>query len=246
MPSVYSVVLQMPRGNLETIYPRPLVIAAICHHIETYEYMKAFLICRSQRVDMNLLYDFAPIQFLDQIPSIIEQLRKVEHIDLLLSQLRWAILRDICRRLLTGNSDIDTTATLYKEIIPISDSVPWTSSEAQKEAPTEKITGTKKVNHICEAFLKVLPRYQATNLQNTITAHLCKTPPDIEASLLWISDLRVSNSDLVDDSIEHVCFLADPNQVYDASLGLYDLDLALLVAQQSQKVICLRSYVDKH
>lgn len=28
-PSSMSLVLQMPRGNLETIYPRPLVLAVI-------------------------------------------------------------------------------------------------------------------------------------------------------------------------------------------------------------------------
>jgi elongator complex protein 1 len=36
--------------------------------------------------------------------------------------------------------------------------------------------------------------------------------------------------------VEHICFLADSNQLYDHALGIYDLDVALLVAQQSQKV----------
>lgn len=36
--------------------------------------------------------------------------------------------------------------------------------------------------------------------------------------------------------MEHICFLADVNKLYDNALGLYDLDLTLLVAQQSQKV----------
>lgn len=36
--------------------------------------------------------------------------------------------------------------------------------------------------------------------------------------------------------VEHICFLADVNKLYDNALGLYDLDLTLLVAQQSQKV----------
>jgi elongator complex protein 1 len=40
--------------------------------------------------------------------------------------------------------------------------------------------------------------------------------------------------------VEHICFLADVNQLYDYALGLYDLDLALLVAQQSQ-MVCFRS-----
>jgi len=40
---------------------------------------------------------------------------------------------------------------------------------------------------------------------------------------------------LADKAVEHICFLADVNKLYENSLGLYNLDLALLVAQQSQK-----------
>lgn len=51
-------------------------------------YKKAFLACRNQRVDMNILHDHAPEQFLESVGLIIEQLVKVEYIDLFLSQLR--------------------------------------------------------------------------------------------------------------------------------------------------------------
>ena len=40
----------------------------------------------------------------------------------------------------------------------------------------------------------------------------------------------------MDGAIEHIYFLADVNRLYENALGLYDLELALLVAQQSQKV----------
>ena len=40
----------------------------------------------------------------------------------------------------------------------------------------------------------------------------------------------------MDRTVEHICFLADVNRLYDNALGLYDLELTLLVAQQSQKV----------
>jgi hypothetical protein len=47
---------------------------------------------------------------------------------------------------------------------------------------------------------------------------------------------EASQDPLTDKAAEHICFLADVNQLYDTSLGLYNLDLALLIAQQSQKV----------
>lgn len=88
MPTTYSVVLQMPRGNLETIYPRALVLAAIRRHVEAEQYHEAFLACRNQRVDMNILHDHDPERFMGNIEKIITQIKKVENIDLLLSQLR--------------------------------------------------------------------------------------------------------------------------------------------------------------
>lgn len=89
-PSSYCLILQMPRGNLETIHPRALVLAGIRNSIASRDYKTAFSICRSQRVDMNILYDHAPKQFLSCIGLFVDQVKKVPYIDLFLSQLRWA------------------------------------------------------------------------------------------------------------------------------------------------------------
>lgn len=40
---------------------------------------------------------------------------------------------------------------------------------------------------------------------------------------------------MADKAIEHICFLADVNRLYDTALGMYNLEVAILVAQQSQK-----------
>lgn len=88
MPSVFSVVLQMPRGNLETIHPRALVLPGIRTEIDLKHYKKAFLICRIHRVDFNIIYDHAPEQFIEDIDLVIDELRKKEFIDLFLAQLR--------------------------------------------------------------------------------------------------------------------------------------------------------------
>jgi elongator complex protein 1 len=78
----------MPRGNLETIYPRALVLAAIRRSIEADQYGEAFITCRNQRVDMNILHDHDPERFMANISKTVAQIKRVEHIDLLLSQLR--------------------------------------------------------------------------------------------------------------------------------------------------------------
>lgn len=49
---------------------------------------------------------------------------------------------------------------------------------------------TSKVNRICEAILEALKNHKDTNLQNIVTAHVCKLPPDLEAGLLLVAALR--------------------------------------------------------
>jgi elongator complex protein 1 len=69
-----------------------------------------------------------------------------------------------------------------------------------------------------------------------LTAYACKTPPDLESALSLIGqDLKSGNTSQVEFSIQHLCFLQDVELLYTTSLGLYDLDLTLVVAQHSQK-----------
>ena len=82
------LVLQMPRGNLETIYPRAMVLAGIRKLVDSKDYGAAFSTCRTQRVDMNILYDLNPTQFLDSVNLFLEQVKDAADVDLFLSSLR--------------------------------------------------------------------------------------------------------------------------------------------------------------
>lgn len=217
MPSIFALVLQMPRGNLETIYPRALVLAGVRDSIKGKKYRKAFTACRSQRVDMNILYDHHPRQFLECVGLFIDQVNKPEHIDLFLSSLK----------------EEDVTKTVYQETLKSSFSTE--DNEAEKSASHHDFLGEiSKVNAICDAFLDALGRNPG-HIQNTISAHICKQPPDLDAGLGQIAKLRKQGNNQVDEAIEHICFLADVNRLYENALGLYDLELSLLIAQQSQK-----------
>lgn len=91
MPSTFAVTLQMPRGNIETIYPRALVLAGIRTFIDRKNYRSAFLACRSQMVDMNILHDYAPEQFMANIQLFVDQVKKIDSIDEFLSRLRYVV-----------------------------------------------------------------------------------------------------------------------------------------------------------
>lgn len=92
-----------------------------------------------------------------------------------------------------------------------------------------------KVNTVCDALLRRLQPRKATNLQNIITAYVCKVPPALDDGLALVAELMQEDEKLAEKAVEHICFLVDVNRVYENALGLYDLDLALLVAQQSQR-----------
>lgn len=220
-PTSLSLVLQMPRGNLETIWPRAMVVAGIRKLIELKNYRKAFLHCRTQRVDMNILYDHAPEQFLSNVALFVDQIKKVTYIDLFLSSLR----------------EEDVTQIMYKQTkAEVQPSLPPGMSGMEAPATVVPVSATgSKINRICDAILEVLKTRQTTNLQNTITANVCKSPPALEDGLMVVAGLMKEDEALADQAVEHICFLSDVNKLYDNALGLYNLDLALLVAQQSQK-----------
>ena len=89
VPTNMNVILQMPRGNLETIFPRAMVVGGIRRLIDEKNYGKAFSYCRAQRVDMNILYDHKPEQFQANVALFLQQLKDVSYIDLFLSSLRY-------------------------------------------------------------------------------------------------------------------------------------------------------------
>lgn len=67
-----------------------MVLSGIRKLIDEKDYKRAFATCRTQRVDMNLLYDHAPEQFMANAALFIEQVKKISYIDLFLSSLRYA------------------------------------------------------------------------------------------------------------------------------------------------------------
>ncbi|KAJ7125399.1 IKI3 family-domain-containing protein [Mycena epipterygia] len=85
VPSAMSLVLQMPRGNLETINPRPLVMEVVRQDLDTRQYRKAFLSCRKHRIDLSALVEHDHAAFLENLPLFVEQVHEVDHINLFLT-----------------------------------------------------------------------------------------------------------------------------------------------------------------
>ena len=213
MPSAYAVVLQMPRGNLEAIYPRLLVLSGIRQHLDTVDYKTAFLACQQHQVDLNILHDYQPGAFFTNINKFIERLKKPSRVDEFLSKLK----------------DEDVTKTLYRDTL--------NRPPAIDRQATVSLTpqASNKVNRICDAILSALASKSSTHLTTIITAQVCKRPPDLTAALTLVSNLHKSSPDQADSAVSHLCFLTDSNKLYNAALALYELEVTLLIAQHSQR-----------
>lgn len=217
IPSIYAVILQMPRGTLETIYPRIMVLAGIREHVRNLNYKAAFVACQTHQVDLNILYDLDPKQFHTNIDKFIDQLKKPGTIDEFTSKLK----------------EEDVTKTLYKDT-SVTDT---TESALAPPEISKSSTGTaaNKINSICAALITALTPRGPAYLQNVITARVCTRPPDLEAALTLISNLHKDDEEEADLAVSHLCFLTDAHRLYDAALALYDLELTLLVAQNAQR-----------
>ncbi|XP_046853969.1 putative elongator complex protein 1 [Xenia sp. Carnegie-2017] len=99
VPRDTKLILQMPRGNLETIHPRPLVISYLKKCLNSQEYNKAFLCMRKHRVNVNLLCDHDYKSFLKNVPVFVKEVESVAYINMFLSEL----------------NEVDVTTTLYSD-----------------------------------------------------------------------------------------------------------------------------------
>lgn len=63
------------------------------------------------------------------------------------------------------------------------------TGDRPQEAPKIRETEANKVNQICDAFLDALNERPAHS-QCMISAYVCKQPPDLEAGLSRIAEMR--------------------------------------------------------
>ncbi|KAJ3197353.1 hypothetical protein HK101_004229 [Irineochytrium annulatum] len=88
VPNDTKMVLQMPRGNLETVRPRPLVTSVIKTLLDNTDFKEAFYLCRTHRIDMNILVDYSPDLFFNNTSKFVDGIADPDHLNLFISSLR--------------------------------------------------------------------------------------------------------------------------------------------------------------
>uniref|UniRef100_A0AAQ5X716 IkappaB kinase complex-associated protein n=1 Tax=Amphiprion ocellaris TaxID=80972 RepID=A0AAQ5X716_AMPOC len=207
VPQDTRVILQMPRGNLETVHHRALVLAQLRTWLDSLRFRDAFECMRKLRINLNLIYDHSPKVFLEKIQTFITQLNSINHINLVLTELK----------------EEDTTSSMY----------PHPESSSIQQQPS---SGQKKVDVVCDALRNAMESMDPNKFSLSIlTAHVKKTVPELEIALQKVHELRAPGAVSAEEALKYLLFLVNVNDLYEHSLGTYDFDLVLMVAEKSQK-----------
>lgn len=231
-----SVILQMPRGNLEGIFPRALVLQHSMRTTNAGEFEHAFSLMRRQKVDVNLIVDMNPGAFVrDGAVELVEQVKNIDHLNLFISTLQnW-----------------DCTAVKYR--IPA-----WLKRSLGRNPTGSDFDYSTKVNQVCERLRSILIEAERTGhtvggrnvsagqyLLPILSTFAKQQPPQLEQALSLIKSNALDThgdssrkpplfSDSAQHSIQYLAFLADYELLFDTALGMYDFDIARAVARNSQ------------
>ncbi|XP_024609453.1 elongator complex protein 1 [Neophocaena asiaeorientalis asiaeorientalis] len=212
VPQDTKLILQMPRGNLEVVHHRALVLAQIRKWLDKLMFKEAFECMRKLRINLNLIHDHNPKVFLENVETFIRQIDSVNHINLFFTELK----------------EEDVTKTMYPP--------PVTSTVQLSSDPDGK-----KVDLICDAMRAAMENVNPHKYcLSILTSHVKKTTPELEIVLQKVHELQGSAAPVPDavsaeEALKYLLLLVDVNELYDHSLGTYNFDLVLMVAEKSQK-----------
>eukprot|EP00177_Eucheuma_denticulatum_P002927 GFKZ01005259.1.p1 GENE.GFKZ01005259.1~~GFKZ01005259.1.p1 ORF type:complete len:1256 (-),score=175.61 GFKZ01005259.1:205-3972(-) len=184
----WDIVLQAPRGNLETICPRPAAFEAIDMFAKCSNYRDALQLCSRQQVNTNQIVDADFDLFIGNIKKFVVEAGHQHERNL-----------SIFMTSLNGNEN--------------------------------------KINTVCDEIVRVLRQMEhRERYTNAILTGLTRREPmDIEQALNEIKFLRNQGMKAAGKSALDYLFILVKvqNKVYEEALGMYDIDMASFVAQNS-------------
>ena len=207
-----KLILQMPRGNLETISPRLIVLDEIKKDVLNQQYEKAFLLCRKNKINLNLIYDINPDLFMNNLTKFITEVKKEDYLNLFL------------------NSLIDDYCEEFKILFNYNKSM----NEINKNN-----TNTK-TNKICIAMRKILltenNKSSGDYLSTILITYIKQNPHLYLEALKLVQKLKIENkTEKADKALEFLCWMVNANTLFDFALITYDFELVIMVAKHTQK-----------
>lgn len=240
-PGTTSVVLQMPRGNLETVAPKALVLPAVACALRAGRYKDAYKLAAKQRVDLNLIVDYGWPNFIDAAEAFVKDVDSAEAIMELLESL--------------DDEDITAPGNIYEELVRLYPPTVGVKTEDTGSGGTAKVENTKKIESTCAAIRSAIEAHGAGGKWElaVLTSYASGDNPDLGSALRRVAALRERELDEsaanalnvsasaqksadVDAAaaLKHLLYLVGSKTLYSGALGTYDLSLAYLVAQHAQ------------
>ena len=226
-----AVILQTTRGNLECIYPRKLVLSSICNALVQRRFRDALILLRRHRIDFNVIVDHCSWQlFLQSASEFVGQVNSLNYITEFVCAIK--------------NENI--METLYKKF----NYQPF--SEGARDVQSRCSIGSDATNKV-SSVLRAIRMALEEHLPESPARELCilttlarSDPPALEEALerikvireielLGSADPRRMSYPSAEEALKHLLWLSDSEPVFQAALGLYDLNLAAIVALNSQR-----------
>ena len=216
---VSKVIIQLPRGNLETFEPRPLTLMQARNLLENKNYLDCLVLLRKQRVDLNLIVDHNPQLFLDNIQQLVTGTVNQNP--------------DLLSLLISSLSPEDVTTSKYI----------LSPSFKRKElySVPSGFTGDDKVNrtccHIRDALMPIVLTGKLIALNPCLCTYAKQVPPLNVDALLLIRNVCGQGglfSSKVQAAIKYLSFLQEGKILFDAALSVCDFEMAKAVARQCQ------------
>ncbi|XP_028754316.1 elongator complex protein 1 isoform X2 [Neltuma alba] len=226
-----AIILQTTRGNLECVYPRKLVLVSIINALVQKRFKAALHMVRRHRIDFNVIVDYCGWQAFS--PSASEFICQVGNLSY--------ITEFVCA--LKNENVIEK---LYKNYV----TVPCPEgANGMQGRDLQHSPAANKVYSVLMVIRKALEDHitESPGRELCILTTLAQSdPPLLEDALKRIKVIRemeLSHADeqrrlsypSAEEALKHLLWLADSDAVFEAALGLYDLNLAAIVALNAQR-----------
>jgi elongator complex protein 1 len=223
-------ILQMPRGNIEAIHPRTLIISKLKKNIDNQKYLEAIQTMRKHRVNMNIIYDHNPNNFLKNITEFVQQIDDTYLINLFITEL----------------SHENTTKTYF--IDHYAEENPKMEEEVDLDLSSDNDTdldpvdlNTKKtevisakIQAVCYSLINICKNIDRKKFFLVILSCFAKMKR-LDDALTEVIQLSNGDQMVIDEGLRHLLYIVNVNELFDVALGTYDFNIVLMVAEKSQK-----------
>uniref|UniRef100_A0AC35U0I8 Elongator complex protein 1 n=1 Tax=Rhabditophanes sp. KR3021 TaxID=114890 RepID=A0AC35U0I8_9BILA len=214
-PRGTRVWLQMPRGNLETIQPRTMLLFELKKLFDQNEWKKAHIEMRRHRIDMNLMFDHDPEKFLLNIPNIIDQINDADLLNLFIMTL----------------TDQLSTTSMFAELYP---------THVGKTFDNKiNIICNSFLDYLWS--INQTDAQRMRGLFSTVLSCYVKQSPSLLKEALYKIKCQMATFDnnesfkFLEDSLRHLLYMVDGNALFKEAISTYDWKIALNVAECSQR-----------